>query len=100
MTTETAHWSTGPLHAALVSCLPTFVKEPFSPAPKLNIPELKVAVGMSHEAVYGWLRRNRLNPRNAQKLVDLANTDANVAALRRLGRKAPKIEDFNRFVFA
>ncbi len=100
MTTEAVHWSTGPLHTALVTALPTFVKEPFSASPKLNIPELKKAIGKSHEAVYKWLRTNRLNPKNAQKIVDLANTDGNIAALRHLGRKPPKIEEFNRFVYA
>lgn len=102
MTTETSdmtNWAAGPLHAALVAALPIFVKEPFSTAPRLNIPELKKAVGKSHETVYKWLRTNRLNPRNAQRLVDLANTRDNVAVLRQLGRSAPRIEDFSRFVF-
>lgn len=103
MTTEasdTTNWANGALHAALVIVLPTFVKEPFSSAPRLNIPELKDALGRSHETVYKWLRTNRLNPRNAQRLVDLANSEANLAVLRKLGRKPPKIEDFSRFVFA
>ncbi len=98
--TDTANWATGPLHQALVACLPTFVKEPFSASPRLDIPKLHKAIEKSHETVYKWLRSNRLNPRNAQKLVDLANTDANVAVLKQLGRKPPSVEGFSRFVFA
>lgn len=98
--TDTTKWADGPLHAALVKVLPTFVKEPFAPSPRINIPKLKVAVGKSHEAVYQWLRANRVTPRNAKKLVELANTDENVAVLAQLGRRPPVIEDFQRFVFA
>lgn len=98
--TDTLNWADGPLHAALVSVLPTFVKEPFSSTPRLNIPELKKAIGKSHETVYKWLRTNRLNPRNAQRLVDLAHAESNVTVLKQLGRNPPEIGDFNRFVYA
>ncbi len=93
-------WATQPLHKALVAALPTFVKEPFSANPRLDIQKLHRAVGRSHETVYKWLRDGRLNPRNAQKLCDLANTEDNLAVLRRLGRKPPKIQDFQQFYLA
>lgn len=100
MTTDSQNWATGPLHNALVAVLPIFVKDPFSSAPRLDIPKLHPALSKSHETVYKWLRINRLNPRNAQALVDLANTEDNVAALKKLGRKPPRVEDFSSFVFA
>lgn len=103
MTTEasdSSNFTDGPLHAALVEALPIFVKEPFSGSPRLNIRELKKAVGKSHETVYNWLRTNRLPGRNARKIVELASGDRNVAILRQMGRTPPKIEDLSRFVCA
>ncbi len=100
MTTETAHWSTGPLHAALVNWLPTFVKEPFSAAPKLNIRKLEKALALSHGAVHHWLRKDKVSARHVQPLIELANSKDNLDVLRQFGRKPPKIVDIFPFVFA
>lgn len=96
--TESMAWATGPLHNALVLALPTFVKEPFSDHPRLDIPRLHKAIGKSHETVYKWLRTSRLNGKNAKLLIDLANSDSNVDALTRLGRTPPTNEQFTEFM--
>jgi IS30 family transposase len=102
MTTEAIDTSdlASPLYDALVAMLPAYVKEPFSASPQLNIRKLHLAIEMSHEAVYRWLRAKRINPRNAQKLLDLASQPENLSALKKLGRKPPKIEDFAPFYLA
>ena len=99
-TSETQNWATGPLHQALVAVLPLYVRELFSENPKLDVLKLHKDLGKSHEAVYQWMRVNRLLPRNAQLIVEVANRPDNVAALKMMGRKPPKVEDFSRFVFA
>lgn len=100
MTTATMNWADGPLHKALVNALPAFVKEPFSENPKLNIPRLKDALGKSHETIYKWLRSSKLRPCNLEQLILLANSDENLAVLSKMKRKAPKREDFSRFLFS
>jgi hypothetical protein len=92
---KTPRWEkSDPLYRALVDYLPTFVDNPFTAEPTLNVPKLCVAIGKSHEGVYKWLSAGKIIPANALLIVDLAKSDDNLAALKQLGREAPKIEDF------
>lgn len=98
---ETApDFTAGPLYAALVKFLPTFVQDLHSEKPKLNVRRLHKAVRKSHEGVYKWLRTDRLTPKNAEALVSLANEPSNLEVLASLKRTPPTINDFMQFVFA
>ena len=98
---DTVNWADTPLHQALVGCLPAFVKEPFSAAPRLDIPKLHKALGKSHETVYKWVRENCIKRMcNAQAIVNLASAPENAQALKRLGRTPPKVDDFYKFITA
>lgn len=65
----------------------------------LDVEALAGKLGMSREGLYKWLREGRiLSPRGASKVVELANTPDNLAALKKAGRKPPTKEDFARFL--
>jgi hypothetical protein len=100
MTTEGTDWSNDPLHAALVQILPTYVRDPFADSPKLNVAGLTAALGRSREGVYKWLRTSRISIRGARAIIKVANHKKNVAALVKLGRKPPTIEDLAPFYLA
>lgn len=99
--THDARWTTGDLYLALVQHLPTFVDNPFSTPVRLNVGKLREALKRkSTEGIYKWLRSSKLTPAAAEAFVELANSDQNLDALKRLGRTPPKIADFTKFVFA
>lgn len=90
-----------PLTAALINALPTMVNDPFSTSPRLNIAKFRRGVGKSHETVYRWLRENTLRrQKNIDSVLRQVNSDDNIAALKRLGRKVPSQKDFAPFLSA
>lgn len=89
----------GALYKWLVFILPTFVRDPFSDDPSLNVQELREAVGKSPETVYKWLRKNRLTTSNAKRIYSLSHSAENQKVLASLGRTPPVIRDFDRFVY-
>ena len=102
---QTFKWADNALHTALVDALPFFVKEPFSPTPKLDIIKLHKALGLSHETVYKWMQNARLGIRrdaallNINRIVKAVNSEDNLRALTMLGRKPPTADAFLKFVF-
>lgn len=96
------------LRTFLITVLPGFTTQPFRCVScghehgdvELIVSKLHEAIGMSHETVYRWLRTNRMSPRSAQRVVELAGSEENAPLLTRLGQPAPTVEDFSRYVFA
>lgn len=100
MTTKSPEFTDGLLHAKLVTVLPLYVRDPFSDAPRLDVPRLHRALKLSHEAVYRWLRSDRISPKNVERIVALSNADENRSILDKLGRTPPVLKDFSDFIFA
>lgn len=95
--TETTgrQWQNGALHRFMVSSLPAFC----SPGGDLHVRSLTAKLNRSHEAIYRWLRSNQLTPENARAIHDLANSVENARLLKLAGRSAPKMKDFEPFVY-
>jgi len=65
----------------------------------LDVEKLAEEIGMSAEGIYKWFRKGRiLSPRGLGKIVELANSPENVAALERAGRTPPTKQDFARLM--
>lgn len=90
------NWVTGPLYNALMDLFP----EHRTKLEVLDVQRLKTELGMSHEAIYKWLRSSKLTPSNAKALIELSTSESNLLALEKLGREPMKLEDFAKFVFA
>lgn len=87
-------WTAGPLYQFLLDNLPAYI----TPLGVLDVQALKVPAERSHEAIYKWLRKGKLTPENARKVLEVMNGPKNVAALAENDRKPPKIEDFLPFM--
>ena len=96
MTTTRADWADGPLYTFMMETFP----EHRSMYQILDVQRLKRELGRSHERIYQWLRKSKLTPGNARAICELANSEANVAALAKVNRTPPEIHQFNRFVYA
>ena len=91
-------WTNYPLYKFLSEIFPAYkgryhILDVLTIAKRLNI---------SGEAIYRWLRKGKLTPKNAQALCTLANDPANVEELAACNppKKVPVIEDFMPFVFS
>jgi hypothetical protein len=98
MSTPDTDWKVdGALNKALIRFLPAYTDAPFGDAGILKVKALEGPLNRSHEAIYKWLRANRLTPGNARRIVALANSPENLKALKLLGNKPPEIHDFLPF---
>ena len=91
-------WADGPLYTFLTDIFPTYR----TILGKFDVVRLASEMGLSHEAVYKWLRKREgrcLTPQNAQKILELALEDENVDALLDAGAPRPTIRDFDIFVY-
>jgi hypothetical protein len=88
-------WTFGPLYDLLVEGFPDYrTRRGF-----FDVKRFHKELGKSHEAVYKWLRVNKLTPENATKIAALATALPNLEALEKLGRTPPTVQDFSPFVF-
>ena len=87
-------WTAGPLYNLLCDSFPTYRTK----LNALDIQRLRTGLGKSHEAVYQWLRKGKLSPTNARKLIGLAAAPENATALKKAGREPPTLEDFLPFM--
>lgn len=101
MTSETApltEWDNNPLNLFLKRILPLYVTPTFN---RLDVHRLRKDLDppKSHEAIYKWLRSDKLTTSNVDALLRLANSPANLAAR---GARAKKLthQDFHPFLFS
>lgn len=89
----------GPLYPFLAEIFPTHR----TILGKLDVPRLGKDLGLSHEAVYKWLRKpagaRSLTPQNAERILELALADDNADALLVAEKPRPTIRDFDQFVY-
>lgn len=91
-------WADGPLYVFLSDIFPTYR----TVLGKFDVLRLAQALGLSHEAIYKWLRKREgrcLTPQNAERILELALDDANVDALLDTSKPRPTIRDFDVFVY-
>ena len=91
-------WADGPLYTFLTDILPTYR----TILGKFDVLRLAHEMGLSHEAVYKWLRKREgrcLTPQNAEKILELALDGDNVDRLVANGDPRPTIRDFDIFVY-
>lgn len=89
----------GPLYPFLCDIFPTHR----TVLGKLDVPRLGKDLGLSHEAVYKWLRKpagaRSLTPQNAERILELALSEFNVSQLVACDLPRPTIRDFDQFVY-
>lgn len=91
-------WADGPLYTFLSDIFPTYR----TVLGKFDVLRLAGDMGLSHEAVYKWLRKREgrcLTPQNAERILELALHDSNVDALIAAVQPRPTIRDFDVFVY-
>ena len=91
-------WADGPLYTFLSEIFPTYR----TVLGKFDVLRLAQEMGLSHEAVYKWLRKREgrcLTPQNADRILELALQDSNADALVEAGVQRPTIRDFDIFVY-
>ena len=91
-------WTDGPLYTFLSDIFPTYR----TVLGKFDVLRLSKDQGLSHEAVYKWLRKREgrcLTPQNAERILELALEDNNVDALMANDQPRPTIRDFDVFVY-
>jgi hypothetical protein len=89
-------WKEGSLYAKLRDIFPEFR----TPRGHFDVPRLAAMLNppKSLEAVYQWLRVNRMNGKNADAVIICARAEENAAALQRLGRPLPTKVDLIDFL--
>jgi hypothetical protein len=91
-------WADGPLYTFLTDIFPTYR----TVLGKFDVVRLAREMGLSHEAIYKWLRKREgrcLTPQNAERILELALESPNVDALLDSGEPRPTIRDFDVFVY-
>lgn len=72
----------GPLYDLLKAKFPDYRTD----TGRFDVPRFSTDLNMSHEGVYKWLRKNKISPDGARKVVSLS-------------RGRAEINDFTAFVF-
>ena len=91
-------WADGPLYTFLTDIFPTYR----TVLGKFDVVRLAREMGLSHEAIYKWLRKREgrcLTPQNAERILELALEAPNVDLLVHNGDPRPTIRDFDIFVY-
>lgn len=84
-------WGERSLYMFLMDNLPSY-RTVFN---VLDIQRIAVELGMTYQGVYRWMKAPRLRPENAEMLLKLCITEADLA-----GKDPPSITSFERFVYA
>ncbi len=88
-------WADGPLYTFLSEIFPAYR----TILGKFDVNRLAKDLNFSHEAIYKWLRKGRLAPQNAEKVLELALREDNLDVLLDHGATRPSIRDFDVFVY-